>query len=133
MSGRRASVGAVTLCLALLLVVVLAGCGSSDPAGDHSAAGVNAAAREFLADVTARRYSQACEVMTSAALAELNRQQGQCPGATEYYDLALHGQLGNWFQRVLPNLQVNGDAAEFEGRVEARYERGRWRLESSVW
>jgi len=132
-SVQRASAGPMARFLALLLAIALAGCGSSDPAGSHSAAGVKAAAREFAADVRAGRFSAACEGITAGARAELNRMQGGCPGATEYYYLFLRGEFGNWLQRVLPNIQVEGETAVYEGRVEARYEQGRWRLENTVW
>ena len=135
MARERASTLRAARYPPLLLAGVLAGCGSSGPgpSGDHSAAGVAAASRQFLADLQRGHYSEACEAFTAKARASMVREPGGCTGVLPYFFPILGGQLGSWLENVLPKLQVQGDTAVFNGRVHARYEGGRWHLENSVW
>jgi hypothetical protein len=125
--------------LPLLVAASIAGCGSSGPgssgpASDHSGAGVKAAGQEFVADVDGGHYSEACEAFTAKARASLAKEPGGCTGALPRLDLVLGKELQVWFTRVLPHIQVQGDTAlSRHGVVEARYEHGRWHLESDVW
>jgi hypothetical protein len=116
-----------------LLAAILAGCGSSGPAGDHSVAGLNAAAQQLPVDLQHGRYDEACEAFTAKARASLAREPGGCAGDLRLTYAFLGGQLDRWFNRVLPRIQVQGDTALFDGKVQARYEDGRWRLEDDVW
>ena len=116
-------------------VLVLAGCGSSSVglAGQRSAVGVGAAAREFAANLEAAHYAAACEAFTAHALASLKREPGHCNGSVGYLFSVLAGQLNKWMAHVLPQVQVQGDVAVWRGVVQARYEHGRWHLENAVW
>ena len=80
-------------------------------------AGVRAAGQQFLADLQHRHYSQACDAFTAKARASLDREPGGCVGSLPYLYSVLGGQLGKWFDRVLPNIQVQGDTAVFGGMV----------------
>jgi hypothetical protein len=133
MSTQRAPAGRALRYLPLLGAALLAGCGSSGAASNHSVAGVKAAGQQFLTDLQHNRYSDACEAFTAKASASLTREPGGCVGSLPYLYSVLGGQLGKWFDHVLPNIQLQGDAALFQGVVQARYEHGRWHLENNVW
>jgi hypothetical protein len=116
------------------MAAVLVGCGSSSgPAGDHTVVGVQAAAQEFSANLQAARYSAACEDLTASARASMARLAGGCAGNIPHYYLLLGKELNKWFRLTLPSIRVAGDAAYYVGEVQARYEGGRWHLESSIW
>jgi hypothetical protein len=129
---RRASPGRAAACLAVLALLT-AGCGSSGPAADHSAAGVRAASLQLVADIKARDYNAACEAFTDEALVSLNKEPRGCPATIPYFYLLLGGNLNRWYTGVLPYIQVHDGTAYFAGKVQARYEHGRWRLENDIW
>ncbi len=117
-----------------LLAGVLIGCGSSaGEAGDRSVAGVRAAAEQFVADIRADHSSEACETFTAQARTDLLREPGGCVGSIRLLYLFLSKELNRWLTRVLPHITIQGDAAMFEGQVEALYEGGRWHLENHIW
>ena len=139
MGTHHASARRATRYLPLILAGSLAGCGSSgssgssDPASSHSVAGVEAAARELLADVAASRYDKACEAFTATARAELDRARGGCPETLLFARPFLARQLGATFRSVLRDGQITGDTVLYRGNVQARYEHNRWHFENDVW
>lgn len=129
---RRASARRAVRCLPLLAAII-AGCGSSGPAGKHSVAGVDAAAQQFVANLQPGHYGDACKVFTATAQASMARAPGGCASALPRYYLLLAPDLNQWFTHVLPNIQVQGDTALFHHMVQARYEHGTWHLENAIW
>lgn len=122
--------------LPFLVAAGLAGCGSSGPgpAGDPTAAGVRAAGTQFVADLEAGRYTEACEAFTAKARASLDREPGGCAGILPRFYPLLSTELNRWYTRELPTEKVQGTTAvDFQGVVQARYEGGRWHLEGDVW
>jgi hypothetical protein len=138
--------------LPMLVFVVVAGCGSSQSAGDagkRSVAGVEAAARKFVTNVQSAHYREACEGFTAQAQASLQREEpGGCLGTIAYLYGALGGQVNKFFESVLPKLEVHGDVASITycaqprgkpasarkcvSQVYARYEHGQWRVETAI-
>jgi len=131
----RARAALLAVLVGILLGVVLVGCGSSGSsafAGSRDAAGVRAVAQRLAAAAAAGRYGEACELLTLRARTSFTRFRGGCPGEVQYLYLALRGELSKWIATALPNLQIEGDSAIFEGRVQARYENGAWHLEAGI-
>jgi hypothetical protein len=135
--------------LPLLMLVVVAGCGSSQSAGDAgkpTVAGVEAAARKWVTNVQSAHYKEACEAFTAESQAILKREEpGGCLGTIAFLYGALSSQVSKWFEKVLPKLEVQGHVARVRAcssakgtplkcteRVYARYERGQWHIETSV-
>jgi hypothetical protein len=136
MGTHHASARRATRYLPLILAGILAGCGSSgssDPASSHSVAGVEAAARELLADVAASRYDKACEAFTATARAALDKARGGCPETLLFARPFLARQLGATFRSLLRDPQITGDTVLYRGNVQARYEHNRWHFENDVW
>jgi|GEM_PF-5214789 hypothetical protein len=120
-----------------MLAPLISGCSSATPA-THSAAGLNAAGENMVANLEAGRFRLACEGFTASAqqlLAVFPR--GGCTGALAFSRglLAVEGkpQIGQLFRTqfatIMPHLRIRGDVAYYRGAVEARYEGGRWRFE----
>jgi hypothetical protein len=131
---QRASTGRAARYLPLLFAASLAGCGSSGATGNpRSVAGVTEAAQQFRADLQPGHYSEACEAFTATARASLATEPGGCAGSLPQLYAVLGKELDQWFNRVLPSIQVQGDAALYNGNVQARYEHGRWHFENNVW
>ncbi len=130
---RRASAGRAARYLLPILAAGLAGCGSgsSGPASNHSAAGVQAAVEEFSTDMSAANFSKACEALTASARAGLGGRD--CVDSLPRDYLLLGGELHKWLRVVAPDVRVQGDLAAYLGVIQARYEGGRWHVEDSVW
>jgi hypothetical protein len=136
----------MVLVVLLLVLVLLAGCGSSQSGGDaskRSVAGVEAAARRFVANVQGAHYPEACAMFTAQSQAILKREEpGGCLGTIAYLYAALSGQVNKWFQGVLPRLEVAGNVARTRTcvpktgkcleKVYARYEHGQWHIETAI-
>lgn len=133
MGREGASARRATRYLPLVLAAILAGCGSSDPASSHSLTGVNAAARELLADAEAGRYHEACEAFTATALAAFAKASEGCPGTLLRANQFLVKTLTQRFKAIQQEGQIVGDTVLYGGSVQARYEHGRWRFENDVW
>jgi hypothetical protein len=136
MSMQAASTSRARRYLPLLVLVAIAGCGSSQSGGDagkRSVAGVEAAARSFVENVQSAKYRQACEVFTAESQAILKREEpGGCVGSLAFLYGALSGQVNKWFEKVLPKLEIQGNVARVRKVVYARYEHGQWRVETSI-
>jgi hypothetical protein len=136
--------------LPLLVLVVLAGCGSSQPAGDAAkptVVGVEAAARKLVTNLQSAHYAEACKGFTAEAQAILKREEpGGCLGSLPFLYGALSGQVSKFFEKVLPKLEIQGGVARIRhclpakgttpakcGEVVyARYEHGQWRVQTSI-
>jgi len=121
--------------LPLLVLVVLAGCGSQSAgeAGKPSRAGVEAAARSFVTNVQSAHYREACEAFTAESQAILKREEpGGCLGSLAFLYGALSGQVSKFFEKILPKLEIRGGVARVGKVVYARYEHGRWHVETSI-
>jgi hypothetical protein len=137
--------------LPLLVLVVLAGCGSSQSAGDASKptlAGVEAAARRWVTAVQSAHYPEACEAFTAEAQAVLKREEpGGCLGSIAFLYGALSGQVSKFFEKVVPKLEIEGGVARIRHCIPstatpasakcsevvyARYEHGQWRVQTSI-
>jgi hypothetical protein len=134
--------------LPLVVLVVLAGCGSSQPAGDASKpslAGAEAAARTFVTNVQSARYHEACEAFTAQAQAILKREEpGGCLGTIAFLYGALAGQVTKFFEKTLPKLEIQGGVARVRRCVPPqapvkctevvyeRYEHGQWHVETAI-
>jgi hypothetical protein len=149
MTMKPASTTSARRYLPLLVLIVLAGCGSSQSAGDAAkptVAGVDAAARKLVANAQSAHYREACEGFTAQAQAILKREEpGGCLGSIAFLYGALSSQVSKWFEHVMPKLEVQGNVARVrncftpKGRpykctenVYARYEHGQWHLETSI-
>ena len=136
MSMQPASTTRALRYLPLLVLVLLAGCGSSQSGGDAGkpgVAGVEAAARNFVTNVQSAHYKEACEGFTAQAQAILKREEpGGCLGSLPFLYGALSGQVNKWFEKVLPKLEIQGNVARVRKVVYARYEHGQWRVETSI-
>jgi hypothetical protein len=119
--------------LRLVLVAILAGCGSSHAASSHSLTDVEAAAHELLADVQAGRYDEACEAFTATALATLAKEPKGCPGTLLRAKPFLVKQLLAALKSIHRDGDITGDTLLNGGLVWARYENDRWHFEDAVW
>jgi hypothetical protein len=119
--------------LPLILVAVLAGCGSSDPASSRSIKGVEAAAHELLSEVQAGRYGAACEAFTATARVGLANGPEGCSGTLLRAKPFLVEQLTTYLDSIASDDRIIGDTVLHEGSVQARYEGDRWRFENNVW
>jgi len=128
-----ASAARATRYLLLVLAAILAGCGSSDPAGSYSMKGVEAGAHEFVADVKAELYGEACEALTAAARASLAKAPQGCPGTLLLAKPFLVKQLVAQFNSIHRDGQITNDTVLYGGSVQARYEHDRWHFENDVW
>ena len=136
MSMQPASTTRARRYLPLLVLVLLAGCGSSQSGGDaskRSVAGVEAAARRFVANVQGAHYPEACAMFTAQSQAILKREEpGGCLGTIAYLYAALSGQVNKFFEKVVPKLEVREGQARLRKIVYAHYEHGRWHLETAI-
>jgi hypothetical protein len=136
MSMQPASTTRALRYLPLLVLVLLAGCGSSQSGGDAGkpgVAGVEAAARNFVTNVQSAHYKEACEGFTAQAQAILKREEpGGCLGSLPFLYGALSGQVNKFFEKVVPKLEVREGQARLRKIVYAHYEHGRWHLETAI-
>jgi hypothetical protein len=135
----RADRARVSWWLALPLAALLAGCSRTTP-NDHSRAGLEAAAKDLVANLESARYRRACEDLTSEARLRLAVfPTGGCSGALAFARglLVVDGsaQLGQRVEKQLRaamrHVTVHDDEARVAGVVLARYEQGAWGFETA--
>jgi hypothetical protein len=119
--------------LPLVLVAALIGCGASGPTDSRSAVGVRSAANRLVAAAAAGRYHEACEGLTAAARAPLEKERNGCTFVLLLARPFLLGQMGIRFRAIFRNMRITGDTVLYRGAVQARYEQGRWHFENTVW
>jgi hypothetical protein len=142
---------AAQLCLTLAFPVLVIGCGSSSPHQSRSLAGLVAAEHELASDVQAGHYAKAWAAFTpkvhhrldalghascaelvalgielSRALCANPRVAAHSPSAS-----CRHGKPKELLPEFPSDVQISGTTAYHAGRVEARYERGRWLFEGA--
>ena len=117
----------------LLLAAMIAGCGSSGPASDHSIKGAEAAAHEFLLDAEAQRYEAACGLLTASARGAYAADPEHCAGILLRAKPFLVKTIVTTLRSIGREGQVVGDTLLVRGGILARYENGRWRFENGLW
>ncbi len=117
----------------LVLAAMIAGCGSSGPASDHSIKGAQAAAHEFLLDAEAQRYEAACGLLTASARGEYAADPEHCAGTLLRATPFLVKTVTTTLRSIGREGQVVGDTLLVRGSILARYENGRWRFENGLW
>ncbi len=136
--GRAWRGARVSCWLGLLVAALLAGCSNPSPY-DHSRAGLEATAKDIVANLESGRYRRACEDLTPEGRLRLTLiPAGGCVGTLVFARglLAVDGSTrpGKLVERqlhgVIRQLTVSDDEARAAGVVVARYEQGRWGFET---